>query len=89
MPGTARVPETTERVWQFVAKSPNQSMAKQASSLNFKPSAVCQILSQDLSMHPYQIVLARKLNPADLLDQSSYLCELLEFLNRYTWCCFD
>ncbi len=42
------------------------SIAEQASSLNFKPSTVHQILRQELSMRLYKIIVALKLNPADL-----------------------
>ncbi len=60
MPRTVKIPETIERVWQSVANSLNRSISKQASSLNLKPSTVNKILRQDLSMHPYKIVMAQK-----------------------------
>ncbi len=44
MPRTVRRPETIERV-------------QHASSLNLKPIAMCQILCQNFSKHPYKIVM--------------------------------
>jgi len=64
-PKQVRTPRKIEKVRKAFVKSPTRSVNKHASSLGISQTSVRRILHEDLSMHPYKLVVAQKLNPAD------------------------
>ena len=62
---SVRTPENIERVRDAFQKSPRRSHRKHAASLNLKANTVLRILHEDLSYHPYKLLMTQQLLTTD------------------------
>ncbi|XP_065214284.1 uncharacterized protein LOC135841312 [Planococcus citri] len=74
---SVRTPETTDRVRHSVQTTPTTSIRKRALNLKIKPTSLQRILSEDLSFHPYKILIIQKLQKTDFVRRKSFAEDML------------
>lgn len=76
-PKTVRTPENVATVRAAVEQSPTRSARKHATALNMSNRSLRRILHQDLTFHPYKMMIVQELMPPDFQNRVNRAQEML------------
>lgn len=89
-PRTVRTPENVQLVRESIEQSPRRSARKHAVALGISDRSLRRILHEDLSFHPYKLMLVQELHATDY-DNRKNLCQqiLMRIPPTSTFFCSD
>lgn len=79
---TVRKQENIERVRESLIKSPSRSGRKHSASLDISNRTFRRIVRNDLSFHPYKIMITQQLKPADHPARLAFAQKMTEALEN-------